>query len=350
MTTMGSSASSSSSNSSILAPSALSKIEKFASVNGDVLFGYVEQYLIANNTNNNDEIDESDSPYPPAAVSFGDFLDAGTGSHSLRWMASIIHRDRLLLAATQQSEKTQSNANGQQSSSTTTAAAAPRVTMKSYTAITADESMRRRVHNEATELNITKYGDIIIGNWEDTTLLAGQKYDTIIADYLIGAMDGFAPYYQDVIFERLIQHLRPGGCLFVIGLQPIPDSQQGGDGDVFCRITKVRDACILLANHRCYREYPLEWITRQINRIPTLHVTTTKQFPINYTYETMVRQINVGRSKLPLFTNKGLAKEMGGLLDELEKESYTVTKRQKDGKVTIGFDYIVVAERSRNHK
>ena len=350
MTTMGSSSSSSLSNSLDLAPSALSKIEKFASVNGDVLFGFVEQYLIANNNNNNDEVDDSDdSPYPPpAAVSFGDFLDAGTGSHSLRWMASIIHRDRLLLAATQ-SKKTQST-NGQQSSSTTTAVAAPRVTMKSYTAITADESMRRRVHSEATELNITNYGDIIIGNWEDTTLLAGKMYDTIIADYLIGAMDGFAPYYQDAIFERLVQHLRPGGCLLVIGLQPIPDSQQGGDGDVFCRITKVRDACILLASHRCYREYPLEWITRQMNRIPTLHVTTTKQFPINYTYETMVRQINVGRSKLPLFTNKELAKEMGVLLDELEKESYTVTKRQKDGKVTLGFDYIVVAERSRNHK
>ena len=140
---MTTTSSSSSSNSFDLAPSALSKIEKFASVNGDVLFGYVEQYLIANSTNNNDENDDSDdSPSLPAAVSFGDFLDAGTGSHSLRWMASIIHRDRLLLAATQQSN------NGQQSSSTTTAAAAPRVTMKSYTAITADESMRRRVHNE----------------------------------------------------------------------------------------------------------------------------------------------------------------------------------------------------------
>ena len=77
-----------------------------------------------------------------------------------------------------------------------------------------------------------------------------------------------------------------GGRLFVIGLQPIPGSDKfssscTGDGDVFCRITKVRDACILLANHRCYREYPLEWITRQMNRIPTLHVTSTKQFPIN---------------------------------------------------------------------
>ena len=67
MTTMGSS-SSSSSNSLDLAPSALSKIEKFASVNGDVLFGFVEQYLIANNNNNNDEVDDSDDSPPPAPV------------------------------------------------------------------------------------------------------------------------------------------------------------------------------------------------------------------------------------------------------------------------------------------
>lgn len=336
---------SSSSSSDDLSPSALFKIEKFASINGDVLFGFVEQYLIANPTSaatKNDDVDEnSDSPSP--LVSFGDFLDAGTGSHSLRWMASIIHRDRLLLAAT---KKTQSK-NGQQSSSSSTTTVAPRVTMKSYTAITADESMRQRVHTEAVELNITNHGDIIIGNWEDTTLLAGKTYDTIIADYLIGAMDGFAPYYQDVILERLAQHLRPGGRLFVIGLQPIPDSQQGGDGDVFCRITKVRDACILLANHHCYREYPLEWIIRQIHKISELQVTSSQTFPINYTYETMVRQINVGRSKLPLFVNKALAKEMGGLLNDLKEECFAVTKRQKDGKVTLGFDYIVVAEKSK---
>lgn len=28
------------------------------------------------------------------------------------------------------------------------------------------------------------------------------KYDTILADYLIGAVDGFSPYYQDVIVSK----------------------------------------------------------------------------------------------------------------------------------------------------
>jgi hypothetical protein len=37
---------------------------------------------------------------------------------------------------------------------------------------------------------------IVIGNWQDPSFLHGEKYDTILADYLIGAIDGFSPYFQ----------------------------------------------------------------------------------------------------------------------------------------------------------
>ena len=36
---------------------------------------------------------------------------------------------------------------------------------------------------------------------------------------------------------------------------------------------------------------------------------------------------------------------MGHVLDGLEKESLEVTRRQKDCRVTLGFDYVVVAEK-----
>ena len=266
-----------------------------------------------------------------ATHSFGDFLDAGTGSHSLRWVASVLHRDCLLAMRL--------------SLSSSSSAAAPRVTMKSYTAITADEAMRKRVYLEAQELGIGSCGNVLIGNWNDDALLTGRTYDTILADYLVGAIDGFSPYLQDQIFPRLGRHLTPGGRMYVIGLQPIPDSVMG-DGDVFCRITKIRAACILLANHRCHREYPMDWIERHLT-MAGLVVVETRKYPMNYTYETMGRQINVGRSKLKLFSSRGMAKEMGFVLDELEKESLEVTKRQKDGKVTLGFDYVVVAEKPK---
>jgi len=67
----------------------------------------------------------------------------------------------------------------------------------------------------------TEQGDIVLGNWEDPELLQGKKYEVVLADYLIGAMDGFSPFKQDLIFERLKQHMAPGGVLYIIGLEPI---------------------------------------------------------------------------------------------------------------------------------
>ena len=113
---------------------------------------------------------------------------------------------------------------------------------------------------------------------------------------------------------------------------------------MFCRITKVCDACILLAGHRCYREYPMDWIVRHL-ALAGLDVAETRTYPIRYDQGTMVRQINVGRSKLKFFQSKGMARKMGHVLKGLEKESLEVTRRQKDGRVTLGFDYVVVAEK-----
>lgn len=305
----------------------LSSIKKFAHKNGDALFGYIEECQMEDPINKG---------------SFGRFLDAGTGSHSLRWMASIIHREHLLA----------NTCNGASSS--------PNVSMDSFTAITADENMRRRVFNEAKELGISDKGDVIIGNWKEGVdkdgtigfgpssdgsklLLEGQQFDTILADYLVGAIDGFSPYFQDLIFNRLVPHLAPGGRLYVIGLQPIPDSVSS-PANVMCKIRRVRDACILLANHRCYREYPLDWIERHLRK-SGLNVVQSRTYPIRYDHSTMVRQINVGRSKLKLFPTKGMAAEMGKVLDDLEKESLEVTKQQADGRITLGYDYVVVAER-----
>ena len=336
----------------VLADLDLSKIEKFAHRTGDALFGYIEECQVKSS--------------PPTTTTtnacFGNFLDAGTGSHSLRWIASIIHRERLL------AKKASNGA----SSPVSSASSAPLVSLKSFTAITADETMRRRVSEEANELGIDS-SNIIIGNWnegvkvtnngnvefissnDDTTnvdnnnktaLLEGQLFDTILADYLVGAIDGFSPYYQDQIFHRLVHHLAPGGRMYIIGLQPIPD-RVPGDANIFCKITKIRDACILLANHRCYREYPLDWIERHVTRAG-MRVVESRTYPIRYTHETMLRQINVGRSKLKLFPSTSMATEMGKVLDGLERESLEVTKRQTDGRITLGFDYVVVAEKE-NH-
>lgn len=140
-----------------------SKLGKFASKHGDALFGFIESAHI-------ESAREGDEGGPPAT--FGSFLDAGecrvpltfatstvlhvrasstgTGSHSLKWIASLIRREELL--STQEEEGRM-------------------ITLQSYTAITADDQMRRRVLDEAIDLGIDDRGEVIIGNWWDSWLV-----------------------------------------------------------------------------------------------------------------------------------------------------------------------------------
>ena len=242
---------------------------------------------------------------------FGSVLDAGTGMHSLRWIATLHEKG-----------------------------------MTDFTAITADAAMQRNVQLEADVLGIE--GDILIGNWFPShpkdELHLTQQYDVILADYLIGAMDGFSPYRQEEMIPLLCQHLKPSGRLYIVGLEPIPDAVTG-PANVICKVRQVRDACILLAGHRCYREYPQTWIQSQIEQCSELRLVdgTSAQFPILYKYDTILKQINVGRSKLPLMTNRKLAQGMAKQLDELDEQARQAT--QQHGRLQLGFDYVVAAEK-----
>jgi len=310
-----------------------SKSIKQKVISSDALFGYIERSQI-----------EHGKP-------FDRILDAGTGTHSLRWIADLIH-----------------------SSSSSSSSESSPLFVRHYTAVTADESMRQEVVEEARKLNISDKGDVVIGNWcfpqtpsastqssaatvATTTLetlkneeimlgnlLHDQVYDTILADYLIGAMDGFSPFYQDLIISRLNRHLVPGGRLYIVGLQPIPDSVNT-DANIMCKVTKLRDACILLAGHRCYREYPVDWVIRQVERVPGLKVVKVSQFPILYSHNTIKTQLDVARRKLPYFPTKQLANEMEKVINALEDESEMLTEKSPNKKLKLGFDYVIVVEK-----
>lgn len=245
---------------------------------------------------------------------FGKVLDSGTGLHSLRWIATL------------------SDTKG----------------MSTFTAITADEKMRRSVQQEADALDISHLGKVVIGNWfgddplDKILIEDGELFDTILADYLIGAMDGFSPYEQDQMIPKLTRLLKPGGRIYIVGLEPLPDKAHG-DANIMCKVRQVRDACILLAGHRCYREYPVQWIERQIGSNDHLELISTKSFPILYRHPTIMNQINVARSKFPFFPSQELVRSMKLILDDLEQQSLIATRDR--GRIKLGFDYVVTAEK-----
>lgn len=97
---------------------------------------------------------------------WGRILDAGTGLHSVQWLQTI--------------------------------------PTSSWTAITADENMRGQIISDlGVAAKIRPQDQLIVGNWMDDNFIANLgTFDTILADYLIGAVDGFSPYEQDVIIKK----------------------------------------------------------------------------------------------------------------------------------------------------
>ncbi|OQR98227.1 hypothetical protein ACHHYP_08999 [Achlya hypogyna] len=229
-------------------------------------------------------------------TSWGRVLDAGTGDHSLNWLKTL--------------------------------------PMDALVAVTGDAVRAVGLREKFPEPHI----EVLAGNWNDPRFLEGQQFDVIVADYLVGAIEGHAPYYQDEIFPRLLPLLAPGGRLLVAGLQPITMSVPTGQAltaqdKLILEMARTRDACILLAGHRTYREFPLDWILRQMER-SGLHIDSHSQFANVY------KSVQVGRNKLALVQDAVVAKALGKYLDKLDKQADEATR---DGPFEFGFDYVVTA-------
>jgi hypothetical protein len=200
---------------------------------------------------------------------WGKVLDAGTGVHSLKWILNM--------------------------------------PTDSVTAITADNAMKRQIESTFQEcgLSLRPCDSVIVGNWIDdefcsSSIGANNKFDTILADYLIGAVDGFSPYTQDVIIQKLRNHLAPSGRLYIVGMEPIPDHAVE-PAEIITEVRRARDACIQLAGHRPYREYPLSWMSRTLQK-SALDTRKVKKFTILHNEDSILRQLKVAQNKVPLLS------------------------------------------------
>jgi hypothetical protein len=231
---------------------------------------------------------------------WGSVLDAGTGAHSLKWIAAL--------------------------------------PTERWTAVTASEDMRR---NTLAAVSPRAQDRVVVGDWTDPALLAGETFDVVLADYLLGAIDGFAPYFQDRLFERLRPHV--GGVLYVIGMNPASLAGPVTEvGRLVQEIERVRDACILLAGDRCYREYPLDWVERHLVRAGFV-VESKREFPILRDSRFVERQLGVARSKLPHLQDRALAQVLSQHITALETRAKAALG---DRKVPFGSDWVVSARLS----
>ncbi|MGB3394141.1 MAG: hypothetical protein WA956_11805 [Stenotrophomonas sp.] len=233
--------------------------------------------------------------------SWGAVLDAGTGRSSMKWLLGL--------------EST------------------------CWTAVTGSPAMAEATLREAGERVRTR-DRVVVGNWMDPALLQGECYDTVLADYLLGAIEGFAPYWQDRLFERL----RPlvGRRLYVIGLEPyVTTTPADVDGQLVVEIGRLRDACLLMANDRPYREYPLDWTLRQLQQAG-FRILDAERIAIRYGERFVNSQLDMCTQAAGRFRDRSLAVAMQAGVADLRARALAHVRRE--GGLRQGHDYIVVAE------
>ncbi|HRL20605.1 MAG TPA: class I SAM-dependent methyltransferase [Alcaligenes sp.] len=232
---------------------------------------------------------------------WGHVLDAGTGRGSMNWLLSL--------------------------------------PTDSWTAITGAQSMAEQVRRELGERQRPQ-DRLVVGNWTDPQLLQGEQFDTVLADYLLGAMDGFAPYAQDQLFARL----RPltGQRLYIIGLEPyVPYSADEPAGALVVEIGRLRDACLLLAGERPYREYPMDWVLRHL-RQAGFRCLDAQRFGIRYGERFIHGQLDMCTQRLRRLQDRNLALALSEHVETLRRRALALC--QAEGGLRHGHDYVICAQ------
>jgi hypothetical protein len=229
---------------------------------------------------------------------WGDFLDAGTGVNSALWSTAL--------------------------------------PTARWVGVTGAESHGRQVMDRAGA-RLRPQDRLVVGNWTDPLLLKDEVFDTVLADYLLGAVEGFSPYFQPRLFQRLRPHV--GRRLYVVGLDPyIVGDAPDAAARIVREIGRIRDACLLLADETPYREYPAEWAIDAL-RDAGFTVTHARRFPNRYREKWVHGQLDMALRRLPKIADSDLAAGLRTRIEALRARGVALC-RAEDG-LRHGADYVI---------
>lgn len=236
-----------------------------------------------------------------ADLPWGAFLDAGTGVNSSQWLAGLA-TDR-------------------------------------WTAVSGSAGHLAQARDRLGD-RIRPQDRMLVGNWTDEALLAGEVYDTVLADYLVGAIEGFSPYFQQDIFHRL----RPmtGRRLYVVGLDPYVVGPAVTASERMVRaIGRLRDATLLLADETPYREYPAEWTAKRLDEAG-FRILTARRFANRYREAWVNGQLDMAVRRLTYLPDQDLAAALAARIEALRQDGLALCRAENG--LRSGHDYVIAAE------
>ena len=234
----------------------------------------------------------------------GDLLDAGTGFGSLCWLL--------------------------------------RRKYDSLTAVTAtDEGMYGAT--PLREMTRNRNVSVVVGNWRDQEFLSDQTYDIVVADYLFGATERYWAYGADELLGRLLDRVRPGGTLLIVGLEPYELVLDRNDKDdkLVLEVEAVGDAAATAAFEPNYRELPERWIRERIARTTQFNVVATERFPMRLTARSLQRQLVFARDCLVKIEDDGLRAAFEARVRALDKELSVWARKGKSHRRARNYAIVV---------
>jgi hypothetical protein len=234
-------------------------------------------------------------------VPWGRFLDAGTGVNSSLWSTGLV--------------------------------------TEAWTGVTAAPGHAEQVRTTVGE-RLRPQDRLLLGNWTDPTLLADEVHDTVLADYLIGAVEGFAPYFQQSLLRRL--RSVTGRRLYVVGLDPyVVGPAETDEARMVREIGRLRDAVLMLADETPYREYPAEWTLNALAGAG-FRVLSARRFPNRYKAKWVNGQLDMALRRLPKIADGRLADTLAGAIVDVRERALTLCAGRNG--LRHGADYVVACE------
>ena len=206
---------------------------------------------------------------------------------------------------------------------------------------------------------------LLVGNWlvgehgkrplTEHPSYTAQKFDTVMAEYLLGALEHFAAFTEQKLMDLLVSSMKEDGLLLFCGRKPYP--YPGPDGhrssnyskarQLVLDVERVRDAAMQLSHQREYREFPASWV-RDALRQRGLVIAREKSFAGSVDLEYVTSQLRWATREAKKVSSASLSAGLLKHIRELQAAADADARLKRYGGVNFGGSYCFVARRQAN--
>jgi hypothetical protein len=243
---------------------------------------------------------------------WGRVLDAGTGPSSVAWLVK----------------------------------AATRLGISSITATTASKDLAaslKRKHSKAVASGLLNLA--VVSRWGSVPGTGTNLglFDTVILDYVLGAVEGLEPHGHAAVLDAISSHAAEGAAVLIVGAEPYEERFSDPAGSSLVgSVMRVRDTCLKAAGVTPFRELPMAETLRLVRQAGLSAVASTA-FPVLLSRRGLLHQLPVCQQRLDADTMLS-AQFKTAILNEVAQLSNRI-KKEVTSDWCAGIDYAIVAKK-----